>query len=149
LSTRWRNRHRGPGSFRPSLDRRISGGLCGLRFSDTFSLPTSFRTWVPSCRASGQRGSWCRRRHDIRGLDANRLHLAVFERNRRQQVELSRKEPDMTNALTSDVRRGTTWSIAISVLMIVTGVLAIGLPMTAGIAVTAVVGWMLICSAIL
>src|SRR5262245_3276025 len=55
----------------------------------------------------------------------------------------------MANALTSDVRRATTWSIALSVLMIVTGVLAIGLPMIAGIAVTALVGWLLIFSAVL
>jgi uncharacterized membrane protein HdeD (DUF308 family) len=52
----------------------------------------------------------------------------------------------MANALISDVRRATTWSIVLSVLMMVTGVLAIGLPMIAGIAVTALVGWLLIFS---
>jgi len=47
------------------------------------------------------------------------------------------------------VHRATTWSLVVSVLMIVSGVLAIGLPMVAGIAVTAVVGWLLIPSRVL
>jgi uncharacterized membrane protein HdeD (DUF308 family) len=55
----------------------------------------------------------------------------------------------MANGLTSDVRRATSWSIALSVLMIVAGVLAIALPMVAGIAVTVVVGWLLIFSGVL
>jgi uncharacterized membrane protein HdeD (DUF308 family) len=52
----------------------------------------------------------------------------------------------MANALTADVQRATTWSIVVSILMILTGVLAIGLPMMAGIALTVVVGWLLIFS---
>jgi uncharacterized membrane protein HdeD (DUF308 family) len=52
----------------------------------------------------------------------------------------------MSNALTADAHRATTWSIAVSVLMIVAGLLAIGLPMMAGFAVTAIVGWLLIFS---
>jgi len=52
----------------------------------------------------------------------------------------------MANALTAGVQRATTWSVALSVLMIVAGVLAIMLPMMAGIAVTAIVGWLLIFS---
>ena len=40
----------------------------------------------------------------------------------------------------------TTWSIVFSVLMIAAGVLAIGLPQIAGIAVTEVVAWLLIFS---
>jgi uncharacterized membrane protein HdeD (DUF308 family) len=52
----------------------------------------------------------------------------------------------MANALTAGVQRATTWSIGLSVLMIVTGVLAIMLPVMAGIAVTAIVGWLLIFS---
>jgi len=52
----------------------------------------------------------------------------------------------MANRLTADAHRATTWSIAISMLMIVTGALAIGLPMVAGFAVTVVVGWLLIFS---
>ncbi|HJZ73990.1 MAG TPA: DUF308 domain-containing protein [Vicinamibacterales bacterium] len=55
----------------------------------------------------------------------------------------------MANELTSDVRRATTWSIAISVLMIAAGVLAIALPSSAGIAVTALVGWLLVFSGVL
>ena len=52
----------------------------------------------------------------------------------------------MANALRAGVHRATTWSLVVSVLMIVSGLLAIGLPMVAGIAVTAVVGWLLIFS---
>jgi uncharacterized membrane protein HdeD (DUF308 family) len=52
----------------------------------------------------------------------------------------------MANASTAIVQRATTWSIVLSVLMIVTGMLAIMLPMVAGIAVTAIVGWLLIFS---
>ena len=55
----------------------------------------------------------------------------------------------MTNALSVDVRRATTWSVAISLLMIVSGLIAIGTPMIAGVAVTIVVGWLLILSAVL
>jgi uncharacterized membrane protein HdeD (DUF308 family) len=55
----------------------------------------------------------------------------------------------MANTLTADVHRAATWSVVLSVLMIVAGVLAIGLPMMAGIAVTAVVGWLLIFSGML
>jgi uncharacterized membrane protein HdeD (DUF308 family) len=50
----------------------------------------------------------------------------------------------MANGLTDDVRRAAGWSIALSALMIVTGVFAIGLPLMAGVAVTVVVGWLLI-----
>jgi len=52
----------------------------------------------------------------------------------------------MANALTTDVRTATTWSIVLSVLMIAAGVLAIGLPLVAGVAVTAIVGWLLLLS---
>jgi uncharacterized membrane protein HdeD (DUF308 family) len=55
----------------------------------------------------------------------------------------------MANAMTADVRSVTTWSIALSVLMIVAGVLAIGAPMLAGVAVTALVAWLLIFSGVL
>jgi uncharacterized membrane protein HdeD (DUF308 family) len=54
----------------------------------------------------------------------------------------------MVNVLTADVRRAATWSIALSVLMIAAGVLAIGLPMIAGVAVTAIVGWLLLFSGV-
>lgn len=52
----------------------------------------------------------------------------------------------MTNGLTIDVRRATTSSIVISALMMVAGILAIGVPMVAGFAVTVIVGWLLILS---
>jgi uncharacterized membrane protein HdeD (DUF308 family) len=52
----------------------------------------------------------------------------------------------MADSVTAGVHRATTWSVALSVLMIVAGLLAIGLPVVAGIAVTAVVGWLLILS---
>ena len=55
----------------------------------------------------------------------------------------------MVNTLTADVRNATTWSIVLSVLMIAAGVLAIGLPMIAGVAVTAIVAWMLLFSGLL
>jgi uncharacterized membrane protein HdeD (DUF308 family) len=55
----------------------------------------------------------------------------------------------MANALAARVHQATTWSIALSVLMIATGVLAIGLPMMAGVAVTALVGWLLVFSSAL
>jgi len=52
----------------------------------------------------------------------------------------------MADSVTVGGPRATAWSIALSVLMIVAGLLAIGLPVVAGIAVTAVVGWLLIVS---
>ena len=55
----------------------------------------------------------------------------------------------MANALTADVHRAATWSVILSVLMIVAGILAIGLPMVAGVAVTAIVGWLLAFSGVL
>lgn len=55
----------------------------------------------------------------------------------------------MTHSFTADIHRATTWSIALSVLMIAAGVIAIGLPALAGVAVTAIVGWLLIFSGLL
>ncbi len=55
----------------------------------------------------------------------------------------------MANSLTADVRHATTLSIVVSVLMIVVGVLAIGAPMIAGVAVTALVAWLLVFSGLL
>lgn len=52
----------------------------------------------------------------------------------------------MVNSLTADLRTATTWSIVLSVLMVAAGLLAIGLPLIAGIAVTAIVGWLLLFS---
>ena len=47
------------------------------------------------------------------------------------------------------VKESLGWSIGLSVLMIVAGVLAIGLPMVAGIAVNLVVAWLLIFSGVM
>ena len=55
----------------------------------------------------------------------------------------------MANSMTADVQKATTWSIALSVLMIAAGVLAICVPVVAGVAVTAIVGWLLIFSGLL
>src|SRR2546428_12452772 len=55
----------------------------------------------------------------------------------------------MANSITTDVHRATTWSIVLSVLMIAAGVLAICVPVVAGVAVTAIVGWLLVFSGLL
>ena len=47
------------------------------------------------------------------------------------------------------VRSAATWSIVLSILMIIAGVLAIALPWVAGLAITAVLGWLLLLSGIL
>jgi len=56
---------------------------------------------------------------------------------------------DMLSELTGDVKSASTWSIVLSILMIAAGVLAIGVPGIAGVAVTMIVGWMLIFSGLL
>ena len=55
----------------------------------------------------------------------------------------------MANSMTADVHKATTWSIVLSVLMIAAGVLAIAVPAIAGVAVTALVGWLLVFSGLL
>ena len=55
----------------------------------------------------------------------------------------------MANPMIGEIHKATTWSIVLSVLMIAAGVLAISVPMIAGIAVTALVGWLLIFSGLL
>jgi uncharacterized membrane protein HdeD (DUF308 family) len=55
----------------------------------------------------------------------------------------------MANSMATDVRKATAWSIVLSVLMIAAGVLAISVPVIAGVAVTAIVGWLLIFSGLL
>jgi uncharacterized membrane protein HdeD (DUF308 family) len=55
----------------------------------------------------------------------------------------------VANPMTAGVRNATTWSIALSVLMIVAGAMAIGVPMVAGVAITALVAWLLIFSGLL
>jgi uncharacterized membrane protein HdeD (DUF308 family) len=54
----------------------------------------------------------------------------------------------MANGIAADVRRAAGWSIALSVLMIVAGILAIGAPMVAGATVTTVVRWLLMLSGV-
>jgi uncharacterized membrane protein HdeD (DUF308 family) len=55
----------------------------------------------------------------------------------------------MTNVTTGDFHKATMWSIALSVLMIAAGVLAVLSPAIAGAAVTVMFGWLLIFSGIL
>jgi len=55
----------------------------------------------------------------------------------------------MENSLTADVHRDTTWSIVLSVLIMIAGFLAIALPFIAGITFTMIVGWMLIFAGVL
>ena len=52
----------------------------------------------------------------------------------------------MANSLKTDLHRATTWSIVLSVLLIAAGAIAILSPMIAGVAITVVVGWLLIFS---
>jgi len=56
---------------------------------------------------------------------------------------------DMERLFSSDVRRVTGWSIALSILMIIAGILAIASPFVAGMVVTRVVGWLLLFSGVL
>jgi uncharacterized membrane protein HdeD (DUF308 family) len=53
------------------------------------------------------------------------------------------------DVIRTDVQRATGWSMALSVLMIIAGVLAIASPLVAGIAVTRIVGWLLLFSGVL
>lgn len=49
-----------------------------------------------------------------------------------------------THSLATEAKQATGWFIVLSVVMIVAGILAIGLPLAAGIAVNIVVAWLLI-----
>ena len=55
----------------------------------------------------------------------------------------------MANSITADVHKATMWSIVLSVLMIAAGVVAIGVPVIAGVTVTAIIGWLLAFSGLL
>jgi uncharacterized membrane protein HdeD (DUF308 family) len=55
----------------------------------------------------------------------------------------------MANSITADVHKATTWSIVLSVLMIAAGVAAIGVPVIAGVTVTAIIGGLLVFSGLL
>lgn len=50
----------------------------------------------------------------------------------------------MRGTFVGDVAESTKWSIVLSVLMMISGALAIGIPPLAGLAVTIVFGWLLI-----
>jgi uncharacterized membrane protein HdeD (DUF308 family) len=54
----------------------------------------------------------------------------------------------VTSAIAAQAKHYTNWAIAISILMIVAGILAIGVPLAAGIAVNIVVAWLLIFAGI-
>jgi uncharacterized membrane protein HdeD (DUF308 family) len=49
-----------------------------------------------------------------------------------------------TSTIAAEARHFTGWSIAVSILMIVAGVLAIAVPIAAGVAVNIVVAWLLV-----
>jgi uncharacterized membrane protein HdeD (DUF308 family) len=53
---------------------------------------------------------------------------------------------DAVTSLSTTVKRSLGWSIAISVFMILAGLVAIIIPPIAGIAVTVLVGWLLVVS---
>jgi len=55
----------------------------------------------------------------------------------------------MATSLTEDIRTSATWSIVLSVLMMVTGVIALLVPAITGVTVTLFMGWLLIFSGIL
>lgn len=55
----------------------------------------------------------------------------------------------MATTITREIRESTTWSIVFSVLMMVSGVLAILIPPIAGLTVTVVFGWLLIFTGVL
>jgi uncharacterized membrane protein HdeD (DUF308 family) len=52
----------------------------------------------------------------------------------------------MASDMTSSVRTAATWSIVLSVMMVGAGLLAIVAPLVAGVAVTALVAWLLVFS---
>lgn len=55
----------------------------------------------------------------------------------------------MAESMTGDIHRAATWSTVLSVLMIAAGIAAIAAPAVAGVAVTAIVGWLLVFSGLL
>src|SRR5262249_14102415 len=55
----------------------------------------------------------------------------------------------MATSYTGDLHRATTWSIVLSLLMIGVGVVAIATPAMAGVAVTLILGWLLMISGVL
>ena len=50
----------------------------------------------------------------------------------------------MTTSAVGLTKKATGWAIGVSVLLIILGIMAIALPFVAGLAVSAIVGWMLV-----
>ncbi len=50
----------------------------------------------------------------------------------------------MTTSVVGFTKRATGWAIGVSILLIILGIMAIALPFVAGLAVSAIVGWMLV-----
>jgi len=50
----------------------------------------------------------------------------------------------MTTSAVGLTKRATGWAIGVSILLILLGIMAIALPFVAGLAVSAIVGWMLV-----
>jgi uncharacterized membrane protein HdeD (DUF308 family) len=69
--------------------------------------------------------------------------------NQRRTYRVRKRELQVSHSLTNDIHRAATWSIALSILMISAGIIAVFLPALAGVAVTAVIGWLLIFSGLL
>ena len=55
----------------------------------------------------------------------------------------------MASSMTAGADRATTWSIALSVLLMIAGLMAMVLPLVAGLAFAVFVGWLLIISGVL
>lgn len=53
-----------------------------------------------------------------------------------------------SSTVATQIKHATGWSIAVSLLLILAGILAIGLPLAAGIAVNFIVAWMLVISGV-
>jgi len=52
-------------------------------------------------------------------------------------------------AIRGEVRQSATWSIVLSVLMIISGILAVAMPPIAGLTVTVMFGWLMIVTGVL
>lgn len=55
----------------------------------------------------------------------------------------------MANSFTADLHRDTTWSIVLSVLIMIAGFFAIAVPLIAGVAFTLIVAWLLVFTGVL
>jgi uncharacterized membrane protein HdeD (DUF308 family) len=55
----------------------------------------------------------------------------------------------MANDMTAGVHTASTWPVFLSVVMIAAGLLAIGVPLVAGVALTSLVAWLLVLGGVL